>query len=327
MIRLQHPSVRIALLVLAIWVSAGLLPASEVPYGHPDFYPSPDKPAQLRGDGTGYFPGATPVDSFDFRTKENIVWACRLPGWGFSSPIVVGDKAFVTCDWNTLICIDVRTGEVLWAKDNHTFDLVGDNQADELRQIFDQLTIPWLEAWQVLFERAYIEREIDLIEAARAGKPLKPRPSMRKGKVRDRDDWGGLCPGDHLTEKEIAGLLAQAKRVEDATLEALKERHTILGKQIEDNQLGPQTSGYVPLLCPYSRDSEKEEAFKKSQLPCGKSVDDALRHPVPWPFTSPIQFPSSKTSMMETAEGTSQAAPGTHSSSLYRSQPGFCSYI
>ena len=54
-----------------------------VPYGHPDFYPSAERPAQLRGDETGQFPAATPVTEWDFRTKKNIIWAVRLPGWGY----------------------------------------------------------------------------------------------------------------------------------------------------------------------------------------------------------------------------------------------------
>ena len=94
--------------------------AEDVPYGHPDFYPSADRRSQLRGDGTGQFPAATPTTTFDFRTGENIVWAAKLPGWGYSSPIVVGDKVFVTCDWNKLVCLDARTGKQLWAKTNHT---------------------------------------------------------------------------------------------------------------------------------------------------------------------------------------------------------------
>ena len=57
------------------------LHAETVPYGHPDFYPSVDQPAQLRGDGSGSFPGASPVGSFDFRTKENIIWAFAILGY------------------------------------------------------------------------------------------------------------------------------------------------------------------------------------------------------------------------------------------------------
>ena len=63
----------------------------------------------------------------------NLAWKTPLPGPGASSPIVVGDKAFVTCysgyglDQKSpgdienlqrhLVCIDVKTGKQLWQKD------------------------------------------------------------------------------------------------------------------------------------------------------------------------------------------------------------------
>ncbi len=231
-------------------------------YGHPDFYPSGDRPAQLRGDGSGEFPGATPVDSFDFRTKKNIVWACRLPGWGFSSPIVVGDKVFVTCDWNKLVCVDARTGKLLWTNDNHTFDIVGGGKADELRETFRSLTVPWLQAHAAMLERSYLEREIDLITAAREGRDLQPRPGQEKGRMQQRSSWGSNCPGDHLTKAETAALLQQARNVDDAALKRLQERYEALSARISQRELAPQTSGYVPTLSPYRRSSQSERRYK-----------------------------------------------------------------
>ena len=63
----------------------------------------------------------------------NLAWKTPLPGPGVSSPIIVGDRVFVTCysgyglDQENpgmienlvrhLVCIDVRTGEKLWQRD------------------------------------------------------------------------------------------------------------------------------------------------------------------------------------------------------------------
>jgi outer membrane protein assembly factor BamB len=63
---------------------------------------------------------------------ENLLWKAELPGPGSSSPIVVGDKVFVTCwtgyaaddnDFGSLdklkrhlICLDRKTGKTLWNK-------------------------------------------------------------------------------------------------------------------------------------------------------------------------------------------------------------------
>jgi outer membrane protein assembly factor BamB len=66
-----------------------------------------------------------------WRDKENIVWKTKLPGWGGSSPITVGERIFVTCysGYGTgkggnqeklqrhLVCIDRKKGEILWQKD------------------------------------------------------------------------------------------------------------------------------------------------------------------------------------------------------------------
>src|SRR4051812_12311209 len=56
----------------------------------------------------------------------NLRWKLDLPGKGFSSPIVVGDKVFVTC-WSGdtrdlsklerhLVCVDRNKGKVIWKK-------------------------------------------------------------------------------------------------------------------------------------------------------------------------------------------------------------------
>jgi outer membrane protein assembly factor BamB len=65
--------------------------------------------------------------------KENLVWKIDLPGPGSSSPIVWGDKVFVTCytgygldgrnpgDQSELarhlVCVDRKEGKVLWDRE------------------------------------------------------------------------------------------------------------------------------------------------------------------------------------------------------------------
>ena len=85
-----EPQTRIAIaaVTILIWFTGGGR-AADLPHGHPDFDPSPERPAGLQGDGTGHFPGATVVTKGDFRTGENIIWRAKMPNWGYSSPIVV----------------------------------------------------------------------------------------------------------------------------------------------------------------------------------------------------------------------------------------------
>src|SRR5688572_28881829 len=89
--------------------------------GHPDFYPSHDRPVGWRGDGTGAWPGATVVKTWNAATGANIAWKTPMPGPSFSQPIVVGDKVFTLADPNWLVCLHARDGKVLWrAAVDHT---------------------------------------------------------------------------------------------------------------------------------------------------------------------------------------------------------------
>lgn len=87
---------------------------------------------RFRGpNGSGVAPGdKTPPVSWS--DEENLKWKVKLPGPGSSSPIIVGDKVFVTC-WTGygldqqdpgdqkdlkrhLVCIDRESGEIQWSK-------------------------------------------------------------------------------------------------------------------------------------------------------------------------------------------------------------------
>jgi outer membrane protein assembly factor BamB len=98
---------------------------------------------QYRGansDGLGE--GATLPESWS--TTENVVWKTDIPGWGWSSPVVWGDKIFVTSAvgenereklviggypggnvkptdvhrWMTY-CLDFETGKIVWEREAH----------------------------------------------------------------------------------------------------------------------------------------------------------------------------------------------------------------
>ena len=87
---------------------------------------------RFRGpNGSGISPDSQPVP-VTWSPTENLKWKAALPGAGVSSPIVVGDRIFVTCysgygvDRNDLgrmddlkrhlVCVDCVSGKVLWDK-------------------------------------------------------------------------------------------------------------------------------------------------------------------------------------------------------------------
>jgi len=104
----------ILMLAVALALTTTLHAASVVPLGHPDFYPSPERPVGWRGDGTGAWPGAKCVTNWNSETGENIVWKTNTPGAGLCQPIVVGEKVFITADPNWLLCYNIHDGKLLW---------------------------------------------------------------------------------------------------------------------------------------------------------------------------------------------------------------------
>ncbi len=68
-----------------------------------------------RGDGVCDEPNVP----LKWSKTENIAWTAAIPGKGHSSPIVFGDRVFVTTcleaeDKHVLVCLDRRTGKMLW---------------------------------------------------------------------------------------------------------------------------------------------------------------------------------------------------------------------
>jgi hypothetical protein len=103
--------------LLAAMVLAGSLAAEDLPLGHPDFLPTPTRPVSYLGDGSGQWPGATPVTEWDQASGTNIVWRAELPFYSSAdSCIVVGDRVFSLSERCWLFCHDAATGKELWRR-------------------------------------------------------------------------------------------------------------------------------------------------------------------------------------------------------------------
>src|SRR5262245_46517608 len=75
---------------------------------------------QFRGtDSTGRAPAGAPSE---FGPDKNLAWKAELPGRGLSSPIVVGDRVFVTANGGPkqtrlqVLALDVKSGKQLWQR-------------------------------------------------------------------------------------------------------------------------------------------------------------------------------------------------------------------
>ena len=94
----------------------------DLPLGHPDFYPSPERPIRWNGDGNGAYPGATPPTTWNLTSGENIAWRVITPNWGNSMAIVVGDKVITTAEPNSVLCYSMKDGRLLWANHEWAFE-------------------------------------------------------------------------------------------------------------------------------------------------------------------------------------------------------------
>ena len=59
-----------------------------------------------------------------FNTKDNIIWASKIPGRGHGSPTIYGNKIFLvtadeTAKTQTLLCLSRDTGKTLWTREVH----------------------------------------------------------------------------------------------------------------------------------------------------------------------------------------------------------------
>ena len=123
-----------------------------LPYGHPHFRPTAERPIGFMGDGTGYYPGARPPIEFRDGTPgeveepnpphrpvrvqiltdnkaKNILWKTEMPSWANTQPVVVGDLVFTTGEPNLLIAVDAKTGAVRWTEEANAWEIAGVEQA------------------------------------------------------------------------------------------------------------------------------------------------------------------------------------------------------
>ncbi len=77
--------------------------------------PKPNRNISWRFDGNGRFPDIHPP--LEWGKGKNILWQTPLEVGGYSSPIVVNNKIFVTEEMGHLVCLDLAEGKQLWRKD------------------------------------------------------------------------------------------------------------------------------------------------------------------------------------------------------------------
>lgn len=92
--------------------------------------PAAGQTSGWRGDGTGRFPFARVVESWD--AADNVIWRVATPEWSNASPVLSGNRVFICAEPDTLICIDGDRGEILWQRSNSYVDIAPQAQREAI---------------------------------------------------------------------------------------------------------------------------------------------------------------------------------------------------
>lgn len=143
--------------LLPLFAIAGLsipwLPAAE---------PDRDWPRWRGPQADGVADGRRLPLQWDAAEKKNVRWSVQLPGWGTSSPVVRGDRVFVTTQVETdgqkallTLCYDRNTGRERW---RHDFGLGADQRTHRKSNLAVNTPATTADAVFVAFGNADIAR-------------------------------------------------------------------------------------------------------------------------------------------------------------------------
>jgi outer membrane protein assembly factor BamB len=148
---------RYSFVTLAVVLGASAVMAADLPYGHPDFLPTPERPIGWRGDYTGVYPGATPPLSWDIKTGRNVRWKLRMPGSSNAEPIIIGDPSapstnsaqagsghglvITTAEPHYLIAVELKTGKIRWQTVVNPMEYIADTTPEQQAKYLQALPI------------------------------------------------------------------------------------------------------------------------------------------------------------------------------------------
>ncbi|MGA2498729.1 MAG: PQQ-binding-like beta-propeller repeat protein [Tepidisphaeraceae bacterium] len=79
-----------------------------------------------------------PVPPISYESK-GIIWMTRMTGRSMSQPIVVGERLYIGSGMTDLLCIDKKTGKILWLRSNTPYDALTDEQRAAVPEISEKI--------------------------------------------------------------------------------------------------------------------------------------------------------------------------------------------
>ncbi len=79
-----------------------------------------------------------PVPPVSYETK-NIAWMTKLTGRSMSQPIIVGDRLYVGSAMTDLLCLEKKSGRILWLRSNTPYDVMIAAERAAIPQLREQI--------------------------------------------------------------------------------------------------------------------------------------------------------------------------------------------
>jgi outer membrane protein assembly factor BamB len=144
-------------------------------------------PTGWRQDGTGRFPSARPP--LEWSKQSNVRWKTKMPGPGFGSPVVVGERIFVVSYPGELLCLRASDGKVLWRQPNTMAEVYGEEKARDIAGQYDRLDKQRNEAVRAfnLFRKELRDKGINPDKKDTLDRETKEKLDTARKKITDAD--------------------------------------------------------------------------------------------------------------------------------------------
>lgn len=141
-----------------------------------------EQKAAWRGDGSGNFSNTAPV--LEWSPEKNVIWKTSMETFSNSQPVMLNGKLYVGAEIDKLVCLDARSGKILWEKSNSEEDILTAEQRAERVKITKELQ-------PILAEKKAFMREYAKVRRAyrknRKDKELGKKKRQMRKKQREFD--------------------------------------------------------------------------------------------------------------------------------------------
>ncbi|MFI5381459.1 MAG: PQQ-binding-like beta-propeller repeat protein [Tepidisphaerales bacterium] len=79
-----------------------------------------------------------PVPPVSYETK-NIAWMTKMTGRSMSQPIIVGERIYIGSGMTDLLCLDKKSGKILWLRSNTPYDAMTEEQRAAIPEIKEKI--------------------------------------------------------------------------------------------------------------------------------------------------------------------------------------------